>query len=130
MHRTFVRAAVLFALLLLCPALAQATPAPNQYTAADTIGGAHVDIDALRKTAFFKALQREATKERDVADTLNKMKADWRFDPFKDLSGATVFVGPDVNGGKDFLAVFEGKFSEPAIVRHIRSKVGADGLKE
>ena len=116
-------ATALFALTLLFPSWALATPAAAKFEPADTIGVMHLDVDALRKTPFFSELQTEVAKNAEASDALDKMKAEWGFDPWKDIAGATVFIGPEVTtNDKDIVAVVEAKISEAKVLAHLESR--------
>ncbi|MBM4375641.1 MAG: hypothetical protein FJ095_11200 [Deltaproteobacteria bacterium] len=113
---------LLFAVVaLVWPAAARASGPALQYATADSLGVFHVDVDRLRKSPVFKEVQASMLKRPDAKRELDELKKQLGVDPWKDLSGFTVILGPTATKNqRDVVFVLEGKYSEKRVLDFIQ----------
>jgi hypothetical protein len=72
--------------------LAQAGPLDLKEVSADAKWAAHLDVDALMASSLFPKLRDQILKEHPGAESaLSAIRTFWRFDPFTDLHGITIY---------------------------------------
>lgn len=123
MHRFLVRVLLLALLSVVMPSIAQASEAPLQFAAPDTMAIVHLDLDRLRKSPLFKVLQTMAQKDSKAKRRLEEVKKELGFDPWKDVAGVTLFLGPTASENqRDVVAVLEGRYQEGRVLKFLEKQ--------
>jgi hypothetical protein len=119
----FFTVLVLALLALVWPSAARAGDPALQYATADALGVLHFDVDRLRKTPVFKEIQASTLKQPAAKRELDELKKQLGVDPWKDLSGLTLILGPTATKNqRDVVLVLEGKYSEKRVLDLIQKQ--------
>jgi len=130
-RRTFFRWLVALVATLVIPSIASQAEAANlaaamRYVPADAMGMGTLDVSKLQRLPLYKKLQqRFYAEEPDAKKEVDALRKATGFDPFRDVRGLVVAVGPDFEKDDDqFVVIAEARVSEPRMVAYIKKKGG------
>jgi len=135
-RRTLFRWLAILAAMLFIPSLAPRAEAANlaaalRYVPGDAMAVGTVDVSKLQRLPLYRKMQqRFYAEEPDAKKEIDELKRATGFDPFRDIKGLVVAVGPDFEqDDEQFVVIAEARVSEPRMIAFMKKKGATPQLR-
>lgn len=135
-RRNLIRWLAVFAAMLIIPSFGGRAEAANlsaalTYVPADAMAVGTVDVSKLQRLPLYKKLQqRFYAEEPEAKKEVDELRQATGFDPFRDIRGLVVALGPDFEQDDDqFVVIAEAKVNEQRMIAYMKKKGATPQLR-